>query len=101
MTKRNTPESADQRMLREVASKQQRLERGNGKWAWNSIEVLGLVGWSVTIPTLIGVALGLWIDRHFPSRFSWALMLLLGGLMFGCIQAWLKVREPKAKGDRS
>lgn len=97
MTKENTPEPADQRMLRQVTSKQQRLEQGNNKWAWTSIAVLGVIGWSITVPTLVGVALGLWIDRHYPSRFSWALMLLLGGLMFGCIQAWFKVREPKVR----
>ena len=48
----------------------------------------GLIGWSVTVPTLIGVALGLWVDKHYPSTFSWTLMLLLIGLIIGCINAW-------------
>lgn len=103
MSSTNKSGPAQERMLREVASKQQRLERGGNRWAWTSIAVLGVIGWSVTVPALLGVALGLWIDRHYPSRFSWSLMLMLGGLMFGCIQAWFKVREPKApdpKGDR-
>lgn len=85
-----------ERMIREVASKQRRMERARGKWNWNSIAILGVVGWSVTVPTLIGVAIGLWIDHHWPSRFSWSLMLLLGGLLLGCFHAWLRV-----KGDQS
>ena len=89
------PSAAERRMLREVASKQHRLGRGNDRFSWSSITVLGVIGWSVTVPTLVGVAIGIWIDRHFPSRFSWSLMLLLGGLLFGCVQAWMRV-----KGDQ-
>ena len=89
------PPSA-QRMIREVASTQRRMERGNHKWSWSSITVLGVVGWSVAIPTLLGLALGLWIDHHWPSRFPWSLALLAAGLVCGCILAWQRV-----KGDVS
>ena len=99
-------EPAEERIARQVASKQKRLEHGSNQWRWSSIAVLGVIGWSVTVPALLGVALGIWIDRHWPSRFSWSLMLLLGGLLFGCVQAWLRVAESgtdgrRAKGDRS
>ena len=48
----------------------------------------GFVGWSVTVPTLIGAALGIWVDRHYPSSYSWTLMLLLIGLIIGCLNVW-------------
>ncbi len=48
----------------------------------------GLVGWSVTIPTLIGAALGIWIDKRYTSSYSWTLMLLCLGLIIGCLNAW-------------
>ena len=48
----------------------------------------GLIGWSVTVPTLIGAALGIWLDSHYPSSLSWTLMLLLIGLIIGCFTAW-------------
>ena len=48
----------------------------------------GLIGWSVTVPTLIGAALGIWVDKHYPSFYSWTLMLLLIGLIIGCLNAW-------------
>ena len=48
----------------------------------------GLIGWSVTVPALLGAALGIWVDKHYPSRFSWTLMLLLIGLIIGCFNAW-------------
>lgn len=87
---------SEKRMLHEVSSKQERLARGNDRWSWSSIAVLGVIGWSVAVPTLAGVALGIWIDHRWPSRFSWSLMLLLGGLLLGCAHAWLRV-----KGDQS
>jgi ATP synthase protein I len=63
---------------------------------WFGLGVFGVVGWSVAIPTLIGVALGLWIDATWPSRYSWALMLLIGGVILGCMNAWFWVRKAAA-----
>ena len=60
---------------------------------WFGLGVVGVVGWSVAIPTLIGVALGIWIDSTWPSRFSWALMLLLAGVALGCLNAWYWVKK--------
>ncbi len=48
----------------------------------------GIVGWSIAIPTLLGIALGWWIDRRWPGPYSWTLMLLFGGLILGCLNAW-------------
>ncbi len=83
-----------ERMLREVGSKQERMIRARGRTnnVLSSLALLGAVGWSVSVPTLVGVAVGLWIDHHWPSRFSWALMLLIGGLVLGCANAWVRVK---------
>ena len=58
------------------------------KSVWFGLGMSGLIGWSVTIPTLIGAALGIWVDKHYPSTYSWTLMLLLMGLIIGCLNAW-------------
>ena len=58
------------------------------KSIWFGLGMSGLIGWSVTVPTLIGAALGIWVDKHYPSKFSWTLMLLLMGLVIGCFNAW-------------
>jgi ATP synthase protein I len=44
---------------------------------------------------VIGVAVGLWIDATFPSRFSWTLMLLLLGVGLGCLNAWYWVTRER------
>jgi ATP synthase protein I len=65
-----------------------KAQRGAAKSVWFGLGMSGLVGWSVTIPTLMGAALGIWVDKHCPSKFSWTLMLLLIGLIIGCFNAW-------------
>jgi len=52
------------------------------------------------VPTLLGLALGAWIDRRFPSHFSWTLMLMVAGLGLGCLNAWKWVDREQAKMTR-
>jgi ATP synthase protein I len=76
----------------EEARKQKaRLEKDRSLWF--GLGMFGLVGWSVAIPTLIGIAIGLWIDRTVPSPYSWTLMLLFVGVVAGCLNAWYWVKR--------
>lgn len=86
---------AAERMIRKVQTRQIQMERAKrqNNSFWNSVAMLGTIGWSVALPTLIGVAAGVWIDHRWPSRFSWALMLLMAGLVFGCTSVWLRIRK--------
>ena len=70
------------------AARKLKAQRETTRSVWFGLGMSGLIGWSVTVPTLIGTALGLWVDKHYPSRFSWTLMLLLIGLVIGCLNAW-------------
>jgi ATP synthase protein I len=59
--------------------------------------MMGLVGWSVVVPTLLGAALGGWLDSHHAGTHSWTLALLVAGLTLGCLNAWHWVaREDRA-----
>jgi len=64
---------------------------------WFGLGTMGIIGWSVVVPTLAGTALGLWLDKHYPRHGSWTLMLLVAGLVAGCFNAWMWVsKEDKA-----
>lgn len=63
------------------------------KSVWSGLGLFGMVGWSIVVPTLLGAALGKWLDNIFEQSFSWTLSLLLAGLMFGCIVAWNWVQK--------
>ncbi|PZV09250.1 MAG: hypothetical protein DCF21_19790 [Leptolyngbya sp.] len=60
---------------------------------WAGLGLFGMVGWSVMVPTLAGVALGVWIDKRWPSPYSWTLMLLLVGIALGCWSAWYWIQQ--------
>jgi ATP synthase protein I len=80
----------------EVEKKEALMIRGRrekGETVWFGLGMFGIVGWSVAIPTLMGTAVGLWIDKTWPSQFSWTLMLLILGVMIGCLNAWYWVRK--------
>jgi ATP synthase protein I len=91
------------KFAKEVERKEAIMIRGRkekGETVWFGLGMFGIVGWSVAIPTLIGVAIGLWIDRAWPSQFSWTLMLLVAGVMLGCLNAWYWVRRSGHWSDR-
>lgn len=60
---------------------------------WFGLGMFGLVGWSVTVPALIGIAIGVWIDTQWPGPWSWTLMLLMAGVTIGCLNAWAWVSK--------
>jgi ATP synthase protein I len=65
-----------------------RARRAGVHGVWSGLGMLGLIGWSVATPTLLGALLGTWIDKRRPGNHSWTLALLIGGLCIGCINAW-------------
>lgn len=100
---KNERHRARRKLEREVTAKQERKvdsRRKGDRSVWFGLGMFGLVGWSVALPALIGVAIGLWIDSRWPSRFSWTLMLLVLGVALGCLNAWWWVqRESRERDD--
>ena len=81
-------ETTFSRQVGAQAARKLKAQRGAKRSIWFGLGMSGLIGWSVTIPALIGAALGIWVDSHYASPFSWTLMLLLLGLIVGCVNAW-------------
>ena len=49
---------------------------------------IGVLGWVIVVPMLIGVYLGHWMDHKFYTGVFWTAPLLLIGLAIGCWSAW-------------
>jgi ATP synthase protein I len=86
-------------LVKKIAAKERRklrARRQRDQSVWFGLGMFGLVGWSVAIPMLVCLALGLWIDRTYPSGYSWTLMFLFIGVALGALNAWYWVsREGK------
>ena len=75
----------------EVSAKARRRQHARSHPAqplWSGFSLFGVVGWSVSIPTLLGIALGLWLDHRYTATHSWTLTMLALGLALGCFNAW-------------
>jgi ATP synthase protein I len=72
----------------EKAARKLKARRNPAQGVWFGLGMMGLIGWSVVVPTLLGAALGIWLDRHYPGKHAWTLALLVAGLALGCFNAW-------------
>jgi ATP synthase protein I len=70
------------------AARKLRALRDGDQGVWFGLGMSGLIGWSIALPTLVGVLLGVWLDQRYPQAFSWTLTLLFAGLIIGCFNAW-------------
>lgn len=86
-----------QKIDRDVARKLKARNEGR-KRVWFGFGMFGLVGWSIAVPSVLGLALGLWIDAHYPSRASWTLTCLIIGVALGCFNAWYWIRQESRLG---
>lgn len=75
------------------AARKLKARRRSSPGVWSGLGMMGLIGWSVAIPTLLGAALGIWLDQNHPGGRSWTLALLVAGLTLGCLNAWLWVSK--------
>ena len=75
------------------AERKQRARKQSERTAWFGLGMFGLVGWSVAIPTILGIALGLWMDARWPGQVSWALTFLIIGVALGCLNAWYWIQQ--------
>lgn len=90
----------DERFRRTVEQKaaRRRRARSSGDGIWFGLGMFGLVGWTVAIPTVVGVAVGLWLDRRLTGSVSWTLTCLLIGVVVGAAVAWHWVRRESGDG---
>lgn len=83
-------------LSRAAASRSERhrrwLREGEPSVARRLAEI-GVLGWVIVIPALIGLFVGRLIDRALDSGIFWTAPLLLLGLALGCWSAWKWVKS--------
>jgi ATP synthase protein I len=100
MPERDEAERRDEEFERTVESKvaRKRRARFEDHNIWFGLGMFGMVGWSVALPTLAGIALGLWLDHRYPlGSVSWTLTLLVVGVTIGCLIAWQWIRRESGR----
>jgi ATP synthase protein I len=88
LDKAKTGETPFSQQVGDMAARKLKAQRHVTRTVWSGLGMMGLIGWSVAIPTLLGAALGIWLDKRYPGAHSWTLALLAIGLGLGCFIAW-------------
>src|ERR1019366_5745679 len=96
------PPAAESALAGQIGAKAARKlkARRSTQGVWFGLGMMGLIGWSVVVPTLLGAALGIWLDKNHPGAHPWTLALMVFGLAIGCVNAWYWVaQQDKAMRD--
>ena len=91
MTAPETDSAEQDPMMQSVRLRKERnrrwLREGEPSVARHLAQI-GVLGWIIVVPILIGIFAGRWLDRTFNSGLFWTAPLLMLGLALGCWSAW-------------
>ena len=87
-TTRTDPRAA----VRRDSARLARREKGHRSF-WQSLGVLGMVGWPIAIGSVGGSLLGRLLDVRFQTGVRYTLMLMTAGVLLGCFAAWKSVTQ--------
>jgi len=92
MAREDSPPPSDRldesvRRHRERRERAQRERRSIGQ----DLALVGVIGWMIVVPALLGVFAGRWLDRRFATGIFWTLGLLVAGITLGCVLGWQRL----------
>jgi ATP synthase protein I len=79
--------------VRRRRARRERWRRHGERPLGHDLALIGVVGWLVVAPTLVGIFVGRWLDRAAGRGVFWTVSLLFAGLCLGCWLAWKRVNE--------
>ena len=96
MTESDRTPSDEDPLLKEVRLRTRReldwVKSGEPSVA-RRLSQIGVLGWIIVTPMLIGVFVGRWIDAKLGTGIFWTAPLLMLGVAFGCWSAWKWMRS--------
>lgn len=72
---------------RAVARLRRARAEGEPSVSWQ-LGQIGVLGWIVVTPLLVGLFFGRWLDHHFTTGIFWTAALIFVGGTFGFWSAW-------------
>ncbi|MFQ3566699.1 MAG: AtpZ/AtpI family protein [Aggregatilineales bacterium] len=93
-------ELRQRQLVEDIARKERRKlrHRRHGGGIWFGLGTFGIVGWSIALPTLIGIAVALWANSIRPG--TWTLGFFFLGLAIGLFNAWQWVAKEQRAMER-
>ena len=83
--------SGDKKVIASIRDRTQRRERAQREGEpslGRYLAQIGVLGWMIVLPGLVGVFAGRLLDRWLGSGIFWTGPLLIAGVAIGCWGAW-------------
>lgn len=93
MTHQPENHEALERAVRKRQERRELWQREGERSVGQNLAMIGALGWTIVVPTLLGIFAGRWLDRTFQSGIFWTLGLLATGLAAGCTFAWRRMHS--------
>jgi ATP synthase protein I len=78
--------------LRDAVRRRRELREHAGERSLaQNLAMVGVLGWTIVLPGLFGVALGRWLDRALGTGIMFTSALVFIGLGIGCAFAWRRM----------
>ena len=90
------------RQIQEMGRRKIKAKERKDITIWAGLGTLGVIGWAVSIPTLIGAGIGWFLDNKLMHDHRWTLAFLILGLLMGCWNAsyWVCKQWKEIDGDK-
>jgi ATP synthase protein I len=80
--------------LRVLAARHARAQREGPPSVGRYLAQVGVLGWTIVIPGLLGMFFGRSLDHRLGTGIFWTAPLMLVGLASGCWGAWRWMHRP-------
>ncbi len=74
--------------IRLRVDRQRRWQRDGDGSVTRRLAQIGVLGWIIVVPILIGIFAGRWLDHRFHAGLMWTAALLMLGAGLGMWSAW-------------
>lgn len=81
------------RAVRLREERRERWRREGERSIWRNLSMIGVLGWLIVTPMLLGVFLGRWLDRSFDTGITFTGALIFLGAALGGRLAWLRMHK--------
>ncbi|PTW61085.1 ATP synthase protein I [Breoghania corrubedonensis] len=79
----------EDKLVKQIRLRQERQRREDADVPISRrLAQIGVLGWIVVTPMLVGIFAGRWLDRTLETGLFWTAPLLMIGLALGCWFAW-------------
>ncbi len=82
-----------QRAIHIREERRRKWKKEGERSTWQNLSMVGVLGWLIVTPTVLGVFVGRLLDQKFDTGILFSGALILFGIALGSYLAWLRITK--------